>query len=88
MGDLSGGELLQLAGIDVNLETPSEAEILEEFTAAVKQGNDFDPLAMAETLTRDNQAIQFHPDFFDSAKPRQTFLEKIVSTIKRITGIR
>lgn len=86
MGDYSGGELLQLAGIHVAMEPLSEMEIKEEFDATVKQGNDYDPYVIAEKLTRENPGIQFNPDFFDTAKPRQTLLEKIVSGFRKITG--
>lgn len=88
MGDYKGGELLLMAGIDINIEMPSQEEIRQQFEDTVKQGNDFDPFEMAEKLKKEHQDIQFNPDFFDTVKPRQTLVEKIISRLKKFTGKR
>lgn len=88
MGDYSGGELLRMAGIEINLETPSQEELRQQFDDTVKQGNDFDPFEMEEKLKKEHQGIQFNPDFFDTVKPRQTWVEKIVSRLRKFIGKR
>ncbi|HYV91285.1 MAG TPA: hypothetical protein VE978_05860 [Chitinophagales bacterium] len=88
MGDYGRIETLKLAGLDVaNLEMPMD-KIREQFKGLVRQVDGFDPSKWANKLLKENNDIQFNPDFFDSVRPQKTSLEKMKERIKKILRVK
>jgi len=86
MGDFGYIETLRLAGIDTANLTMAEDKVLEQFNGIVNHENNFDPYEMAEKLTKENNDIQFNPDFFDTVRPQKPMLSRLKSGLRRMFG--
>lgn len=86
MGDFGYIETLQIAGIETANLTMADGKIIEQFNSIVNHDSNFDPYEMAEKLTKENNDIQFNPDFFDTVKPQKTTWDRFKSGVKRVFG--
>lgn len=87
MGDFGYLGALKLAGIDTaGLEMTTE-EVIERFKSITKPVEGFDPIKMAERLQGEHGDIEFNPNFFDTAKPRKTVMEKLVKSMRKLLRI-
>jgi hypothetical protein len=84
MGDFGYIETLQLAGIDTANLVMAEDKVMEQLDSIVNRDCNFDPYAMAGKLTKENNDIQFHPDFFDSVRPQKTFWDNLKKRVRNV----
>ncbi|MFC3901426.1 hypothetical protein SAMN05421749_10178 [Acinetobacter marinus] len=79
-------EILRIAGLDTaNLEL-SVHDVKTQFEEMVRQNNDFNPYEMADKIEQEYGNVQFSASFSDSAKPKTTALNKLISSLKRFFG--
>lgn len=86
MGDFGYIETLQLAGIKTENLTMAEDKVIEQFENIVNQESNFDPYEMAEKLTKENNDIEFNPDFFDNVKPQKTTWDRLKNGVRKVFG--
>jgi hypothetical protein len=84
MGDIGYISTLKIAGIDTTNLILAQNKISEEFTALVSQTRDFNPTEFSQRFIQDQKDVVFHPDFFDNAKPRKTFIEIFRTKLKAL----
>ncbi|QEM11167.1 hypothetical protein [Mucilaginibacter rubeus] len=83
MGDFGYIGALKLANINIEQLVMSVEKIKIAFNDQVMRPEGFDPQKMAERLLQEDKDFKFSSDFFDSAKPPFTLIEKFIRTISK-----
>lgn len=84
MSDHGYLELLEKININTSSLENSAEEVNKEFEELIKMRESFDSYKMAEKLKAENNNIKFNPAFFDTVRPKKTFLEKLQFRLKKI----